>query len=167
MGQRKTPNELNQPHYMKRHIITIITLSSILTSGIMAQDEKRKGPRGERGKARKEMLKKLDSNNDGKLSADEKAKAQAGAKKRRASLDTDGDGKISKGERLAALKKRVASDEKLAKRIKARFDADNNDKLSDQELTKAAAAMHKRQGRGKEGNGKKPRRGKKGKKSQE
>ncbi|MDB2346705.1 glycoside hydrolase, partial [Verrucomicrobiales bacterium] len=33
---------------MKRHIITIITLSSILTSGIIAQDEKRKGPRGER-----------------------------------------------------------------------------------------------------------------------
>lgn len=156
---------------MKRRIITILTLSSILTSGLMAQDEKRKGPKGERGNARKEMLKKFDADGDGKLSADEKAKAQAAAKKRRAAMDTDGDGKISKKERLAAFKKRVASDEKLAKRIKARFDADENGELSDEELTKAAAAMNKRnaaqsdakKGDRKKGEGKK---GKKGKKAQ-
>ena len=152
---------------MKRHIITILTLSSILTSGLMAEDKKRKGPKGERGKARKEMLKQFDADSDGKLSADEKAQAQAAAKKRRAAMDEDGDGQISKKERLAAFKKRVASDEKLAKRIKARFDADENGELSDEELAKAVAAMNKRQGKGREGNGRKPRKGKKGKKSQE
>ena len=151
---------------MKRNILTIIILSSILTGGLLAEEEKRKGPKGERGKARKEMVKKFDADGDGKLSTKEKAVAQADAKKRREAMDTNSDGKISKEERFAAFKKRIADDEKLATRVKARFDADSNGELSDAELTKAAATMNKRGAKGKPGEDKKNRKGKKRKKSQ-
>jgi hypothetical protein len=52
-----------------------------------------------KGRHRKRILKRFDEDGDGKLSEEERAKAQAARRKMLEKFDTDGDGKLSPEER--------------------------------------------------------------------
>ncbi len=74
--------------------------------------------------------------------------------------DRKGGGKRGPGpnatteERVAALKKRIAANPGMEKRLLAKFDDDKSDDLSDAELTKAVEAFKKRHGDRRRGDGK-------------
>ena len=71
-------------------------------------------------------------------------------------LDTDGDGKLSEDERLVGMKERLANSEEMKKRLLERFDEDKDGELSDAELKKAMAAFGERRPGGRPGGEGKP-----------
>ena len=68
--------------------------------GEVKRPRRGEGRRGSRG----DWLKRFDTDGDGKISEEEKAKMEAARKERMKKIDTDGDGKISPEERDAARK---------------------------------------------------------------
>ena len=126
---------------------TTITLAALLLAGVLnAAPEKGKGdrkgkPPGVRPGLPAEIIKKFDTDGDGKLSDEEKKKAreamQAAARERREAFikqyDTDGDGKLSKEEMKAAHEDMKKKHEEFVKK----HDKDGDGKLSKEELIAA------------------------------
>ena len=139
--------------------ITLFTISLLFSYfSFAAKPEKGKkaeGPSGDRP-SREEMIKKFDTDGDGKLSDDEKAGARKTMMAKRKmppflvkKFDKDGDGELNDEEKAEALKMMaVRKKEALEK-----FDKDGDGKLNDEER-KAAMAARSKPGEG--GKGKKP-----------
>ena len=139
--------------------ITLFTIS-LLFSGfcLSAKPEKGKksgGPPEDRP-SREEMLKKFDTDGDGKLSDDEKAEARKTMMAKRKmppflvkKFDKDGDGELNEEEKAEAHKAMAAR----KKEALEKFDKDGDGKLNDEER-KAAMASRPKPGEG--GKGKKP-----------
>jgi len=102
--------------------------------------------------SREEMIKKFDSDGDGKLSDEEREKArkQMPGKGRKLppevlqKFDKDGDGKLSDEERAAFRKQMVANGRKLPPHLMQRFDTDGDGTLSDEERAGAKQAWEDR-----------------------
>ncbi len=116
--------------------------------------------------SRKQALAKFDTDKDGKLSKDERAKMMAAMKKHRQEMlkkrfDKDGDGKLNADEK-AAMDKFVGKMEAKRKKMVKKFDADGDGKLNKEERQKMEASRPDRDGKG----GKKEKKGgKRGKKN--
>ena len=140
----------NQPMNTFKHTtITLLTITCVISGTVLAQEEGRVR-KGAGRPAKEEILKKFDADGDGKLSEAERTEARNQAKSLREAADTDGDGKISPAEKLAAFKKRLETDEKLAARVKEKFDTNQDGELSDEELALAAKARNASGATGKE-----------------
>ena len=147
---RMDKHKPNQPMNTFKHTtITLLTITCVISGTVLAQEEGRVR-KGAGRPAKEEILKKFDADGDGKLSEAERTEARNQAKSLREAADTDGDGKISPAEKLAAFKKRLETDEKLAARVKEKFDTNQDGELSDEELALAAKARNASGATGKE-----------------
>ena len=113
------------------------------------EGEKKKGPGFP---SRGEMLKKFDTDQDGKLNEEERAnlrKEMSGGKGPLPMLlakkfDKDGDGELSEEERAAFRKQMVENGRKLPPHLMQRFDTDGDGTLSDEERAGAKQAWEDR-----------------------
>ena len=102
--------------------------------------------------SRGEMLKKFDTDQDGKLNEEERAnlrKEMSGGKgplpmMLAKKFDKDGDGELSEEERAAFRKQMVANGRKLPPHLMQRFDTDGDGMLSDEERAGAKQAWEDR-----------------------
>ena len=102
--------------------------------------------------SRGEMLKKFDTDGDGKLNEEERKKVRDEMVSRRSGLppllakkfDKDGNGKLSEDERAAFRKEMASKGRKLPPHLMQRFDTDGDGTLSDEERAGAKQAWEDR-----------------------
>jgi len=120
---------------MKKTIITLITVTSCLVS--LSHAGEGKGKKGGHKGHHEMMIKKFDTDGDGKLSETEKTAAKAAMAARLeatiAKYDTDGDGELSKDEKKAAI---TAFKAEMVKK----YDTDGDGELSEVERDDAKKA---------------------------
>lgn len=95
--------------------------------------------------SKEEILKKFDTDGDGKLNEEERKKVRNEMASRRSSLppllakkfDKDGDGELSEEERAAFRKEMASKGRKLPPHLMQRFDKDGDGTLSDEERSAA------------------------------
>ena len=113
------------------------------------ESEEKKGPGFP---SRGEILKKFDTDQDGKLNEEERAnlrKEMSGGKRPLPMLlakkfDKDGDGKLSEDERAAFRKEMASKGRKLPPHLMQRFDTDGDGTLSEEERAGAKQAWEDR-----------------------
>jgi Ca2+-binding EF-hand superfamily protein len=102
--------------------------------------------------SRGEILKKFDTDQDGKLNEEERANLRKEMSRAKGALpmllakkfDKDGDGQLSEDERAAFRKQMVVNGRKLPPHLMQRFDTDGDGTLSDEERAGAKQAWEDR-----------------------